>query len=213
MSSLKIENPLISLGSTVLVTGGNGFIGSHVVDQLLFAGYKVRSTVRDTKKNAWMNKFFEDRHGLGKLEIVEVKDISRAENFKEAMEGVSGVAHIASHIDTQASEPEPAIPEAIKTVISALEAAAEEPSVKAVVLTSSAWAAAGPKANTEYIVDQNSWNEEAVTAAWSKDQKPTSLNILQAGKTQAEQEAWKWYREHFRTRFLAKYSMLRYKER
>ena len=33
--------------STVLVTGGSGFIGSHCILQLLAAGHEVRTTVRN----------------------------------------------------------------------------------------------------------------------------------------------------------------------
>jgi len=36
--------------STVLVTGGSGFIGSHSILQLLAAGHKVRTTVRSLKR-------------------------------------------------------------------------------------------------------------------------------------------------------------------
>jgi nucleoside-diphosphate-sugar epimerase len=35
---------------TVLVTGGSGFVGSHVILQLLAAGHPVRTTVRSLKR-------------------------------------------------------------------------------------------------------------------------------------------------------------------
>jgi nucleoside-diphosphate-sugar epimerase len=36
--------------STILVTGGSGFIGSHCILQLLAAGHEVRTTVRSLKR-------------------------------------------------------------------------------------------------------------------------------------------------------------------
>ena len=36
----------------VLVTGGSGFIGSHAILQLLAAGYRVRTTVRNLSRDA-----------------------------------------------------------------------------------------------------------------------------------------------------------------
>ena len=38
--------------STILVTGGSGFIGSHSILQLLAAGHQVRTTVRSLKRES-----------------------------------------------------------------------------------------------------------------------------------------------------------------
>ena len=38
--------------STILVTGGSGFIGSHTILQLLAAGHEVRTTIRNLKREA-----------------------------------------------------------------------------------------------------------------------------------------------------------------
>ena len=82
------EAPAIPPGSTVLVTGANGFIASHVTDQLIQAGYLVRGTSRDTTKTAWMTELFDKRYGKGKFEAVVVKDMAEKGAFDEACKGM-----------------------------------------------------------------------------------------------------------------------------
>jgi nucleoside-diphosphate-sugar epimerase len=53
--------PAIPKGSTVLVTGVNGYIGSHVADQLLLAGYRVRGTTREASKAAKLLDIWEKK--------------------------------------------------------------------------------------------------------------------------------------------------------
>jgi nucleoside-diphosphate-sugar epimerase len=82
-----IPNPAIPYGSTVVVTGCSGFIGSHVADQVLAAGFKVRGTSRDAKKNQWLQEYFDDKHGTGKFELVTVPDLTADNAFEEAVKG------------------------------------------------------------------------------------------------------------------------------
>ena len=68
------ESFAIPTGSLVVVSGATGNIGSHIIDQLLQAGYRVRGTVRDVEKGAWVTEHFGAKYGADNIEIIEVKD-------------------------------------------------------------------------------------------------------------------------------------------
>eukprot|EP01112_Ceratiomyxa_fruticulosa_P019045 TRINITY_DN6171_c0_g1_i2.p1 TRINITY_DN6171_c0_g1~~TRINITY_DN6171_c0_g1_i2.p1 ORF type:complete len:321 (-),score=41.28 TRINITY_DN6171_c0_g1_i2:251-1213(-) len=78
-------------GELVLVTGGAGFIGSHVVERLLKEDYKVR--VLDN-----LCQGFKEWVPVGhpNLESFIEGDITNFETCKKAMEGVVGVFHLAA---------------------------------------------------------------------------------------------------------------------
>lgn len=82
-----IDNPAISKGSTVLVSGVNGYLGSNVADQFLRFGYKVRGTVRDAEKNAWVADLFQGEFGKDAFELVAVPDMAAEGAFSEAVKG------------------------------------------------------------------------------------------------------------------------------
>ena len=77
----------IKLDSLVLVTGVNGYLGLHIADQLLLAGYKVRGTVRDAVRCSWTKDYFDVKYGIGEFEIVVVDDMAREGAFDESMVG------------------------------------------------------------------------------------------------------------------------------
>ncbi len=78
-------------GKKVLVTGGAGFIGSHVVDLLLEKGAKVR-VVDDFSSGKRENLSLHE--GNNSLEVIE-GDIRNSELLETALSGVEWVYHMA----------------------------------------------------------------------------------------------------------------------
>jgi len=74
-----------------LVTGGCGFIGSHIVDRLIQLGHEV--VVIDNQKSSTRQEFFFNENALYHTENLE--DYSR---FEKLFEGVDNVFHLASEI-------------------------------------------------------------------------------------------------------------------
>lgn len=204
--------------SLVLVTGINGFIGGHVADQFLEAGYNVRGTARTVAKADTIKNCLTERHGEGKLEIVAVPDIAVNGAFDEAMKGmssnhvpdihiypyptgVSAVAHVASNVsfDEDASK---VIPHAISATTSILRSCLTQPSIKSFVLTSSSTACQGPKPNVPGKIDANTWNEEdikdawAPRSAWKERELAHGWVVYGASKTEAEKGLWKFRNEN-----------------
>lgn len=190
------DNLALPKGSLVMVTGANGFIGSHVCDQLLLAGYKVRGTVRSLKHAAWVEPYFISKYGEGQFSIVEVPEMSAAHAYDDAIQGCAGVIQVATPV-MQAFDPNVGVPTVVDGVLNALRAA-ESVGVKRFVMTSSSTAAASPQPNKIFTIDSKTWNEEAVKAAWAPppyEGLQRRLDVYSASKTQSEQAAWKFMRE------------------
>jgi hypothetical protein len=68
--------PVLPIDSLLLVTGVNGFLGSHVVNQFLRYGYRVRGTVRNLRKDICIQELFDEEYGPGRFELVQVEQLS-----------------------------------------------------------------------------------------------------------------------------------------
>ncbi|KAF6808326.1 aldehyde reductase ii [Colletotrichum musicola] len=183
-------------GSTVLVTGANGYIGSQVVNSLLEQGIRVRGTVRSPKP--WLDELFQSKYGKDQYESIVLTNFEDEEQISRAFDGVSGIAHVASDVSFD-QDPEKVIPWVVKATENLLRIAAKFPSIKRVVLTSSSTAASFPETNKKgIVVTEDSWNEAAVKGAWDPNTPAElkSLTVYGASKTEGERAAWKWYNEN-----------------
>src|SRR2546422_1279116 len=82
---------------TVLVTGGSGFVGSHVILQLLNAGHAVRTTVRSLKREDSVREMLKGAGAdPGGLLAFFAADLERDAGWAEAVAGCDYVIHVAS---------------------------------------------------------------------------------------------------------------------
>lgn len=81
----------------VLITGADGFIGSHLVDHLVDNGYKVRAFVLYNSFNSygWLDTFSKEK--LNKIEVF-AGDVRDPNGVRVAMEGIDIVYHLAALI-------------------------------------------------------------------------------------------------------------------
>lgn len=125
----------------VLLTGGSGFVGFRILEQLLDQGWHVRLAVRSESKLTTLKKALEKlQKDTTNIEHVIVPDMMAEDAFQEAIKGVSYVIHVASPLpspsdDIEASVIKPAV--TITTNMLKTLLASPSRSVKKLVITSS----------------------------------------------------------------------------
>ncbi|MEO5891465.1 MAG: aldehyde reductase [Ferruginibacter sp.] len=164
----------------VLVTGGTGFVGTHVIIQLLQQGFTVRTTIRSVNKK---NQVIETLTRAGivsfdNLSFIEA-DLNKDENWNEAVKDCSYVLHVASPFQLEEPKDENELIAPARDGVLRILRAARDAAVKRVVLTSS-FGAIG------YSIDPV--NHIFTEADWTDSNKPVGAYIK--SKTIAEKAAW-----------------------
>lgn len=166
--------------STVLVTGGSGFIGSHVIAQLLTAGHQVRTTVRNLKRET-------DVRAMLKVAGVDpganltfaAADLEKDAGWAEAVAGCEFVQHVASPFPIQSPKDENELIVPAREGTLRVLKAARDAGVKRVVVTSS-FAAIGYGHRGDKTLDETSWT----------DVNAPEARAYVKSKTIAERAAW-----------------------
>lgn len=108
----------------VLVTGADGFIGSHLVELLVEKGYDVKAFVYYNSFNTWGWLDTLPKEKLDKIEVF-CGDIRDPNGVREAMKGVDTVFHLAALIAIPFSyhSPDSYVDTNIKGTLNVLQAA------------------------------------------------------------------------------------------
>lgn len=108
----------------VLVTGADGFIGSHLIESLLEKGYEVKAFVYYNSFNSWG---WLDSLPQEKVKQIEIfaGDIRDPNGVREAMKGLDAVFHLAALIAIPFSyhSPDSYVDTNIKGTLNVLQAA------------------------------------------------------------------------------------------
>lgn len=110
----------------VLVTGADGFIGSHLVESLLEKGYEVKAFTYYNSFNTWgwLDHFSKEK--LNEIEVFS-GDIRDPNGVRTAVKGVDGIFHLAALIAIPFSyhSPDSYVDTNIKGTLNVLQAARE----------------------------------------------------------------------------------------
>ena len=169
--------------STVLVTGGSGFIGSYVILQLLAAGHQVRTTVRSVTREAQVRAMLKlggiSDDEAARLSFFEA-DLEKDAGWAAAIAGCEYVLHVASPFPASVPQHDDELIVPAREGALRVLRASRDAGVKRVVLTSS-FAAIG----YGYGTRDTPFNE----TDWT-DPSREGLSAYVKSKTLAERAAW-----------------------
>ncbi|KAG5989605.1 hypothetical protein E4U54_004294 [Claviceps lovelessii] len=177
----------------VLLTGGSGFVASHILQILIHRGYRVITTARSEEKAKSIEAAFPD----AKLRVVIIPDIAARGAFDEVAKtaGLEYVLHTASPFhfnwtDAQTELLDPAI-SGTRSILQSMHLYA--PQVRRIVITSSfvSMMAPGAMQDASKVFDESDWNPITYQQGLAGDKAAA----YRASKTVAERSAWQFVDE------------------
>lgn len=168
-------------GELVLVTGGSGFIGAHLIIQLLQAGYNVRTTVRSLARETEVRQML--RNGgveAGDRLNFAAADLTKDDGWPDAVAGCTYVHHVASPFPPTVPRHEDELIVPARDGALRVLKAARDAGVKRVVLTSSFAAIGYGQPPQRAPFDETNWTNP----------NGDDVRAYVKSKTLAERAAW-----------------------
>ena len=167
--------------STVLVTGGSGFVGSHCILQLLAAGHEVRTTVRSLKREGDVCAMLKEGGAEPGTRLhFKAADLEHDAGWPEAVAGCEYVLHVASPFPPNIPKHEDELIVPAREGTLRVLRAVRDAGVKRVVLTSSFAAIGYGHDSQKTPFDETNWT----------DPNGDDVRPYVKSKTLAERAAW-----------------------
>jgi len=168
--------------TTVLVTGGSGFLASHCILKLLVEGHDVRATLRSLSREVEVRAMLKagGRESQGEMSFFAA-ELTRDAGWVDAIRGCDFVLHIASPFPSSAPKDENELIAPARDGALRVLRAARDAGVRRVVLTSS-FASVGYGPGRRSVV--------FTEADWTDPEAPNLPYIR--SKAIAERAAWEF---------------------
>jgi dihydroflavonol-4-reductase len=167
--------------STILVTGGSGFIGSHAILQLLNLGHQVRATVRNLQREGDVRQMLRQGGAdAGDRVTFFAADLESDVGWAQAVAGCDYVLHVASPFPANLPRHEDELIVPAREGALRVLRASRDAGVKRVVLTSSFAAIGYGQKPSGVPFNESNWTN------------PTANDVMPyvKSKTLAERAAW-----------------------
>ena len=167
--------------STILVTGGSGFIGGHLILQLLAAGHQVRTTVRSLRREGDVRARLQQAGAEpGDRLSFFAAELENDAGWAEAIQGCHYVLHVASPFPRNVPKHEDDLIVPAREGSLRVLRAARDAGVQRVVLTSSFAAIGYGHKPRERPFDERDWT----------NLHADEVSPYVKSKTLAERAAW-----------------------
>lgn len=168
----------------VLVTGGSGFVASHIIARLLTDGYEVRTTLRDLTRQSEIADMLKNSgiHNQNSLSYAKA-DLASDDGWASAVAGCDYVMHVASPFPQTIPEDEDELIVPARDGTLRVLRAARTANVRRVVVTSSFAAVGYGHTSYDRVFDETDWT----------DLNGAGLQPYIRSKVLAERAAWDYF--------------------
>lgn len=151
----------------ICVTGAGGYLGSHVVRELLARGYTVRATVRDAG-NTEKNGHLLSMSGAAERLTLFSANLNEPGAFEEPLAACAGLVHAAAAVQLKSKNPLRDIVEpTVRGTEHLLDAVRRTGSVKRFALISSVAAVHDTWMRPGHVYSEADWNEDATVEKYA----------------------------------------------
>lgn len=169
------------MNERVLVTGGNGFLALHIIQQLLTAGYTVRTTLRSLAKADQVQRDLIAA-GTPHLEALQfvTADLTADTGWDAAMKGITTVMSVAAPVFVNDRHVTATTETAATVGTTRILRAAEQAGVKRVVMTGNLGAVGFSTFDPQHVITEADWTMP----------NQRGLSTYELSKLLAEKAAW-----------------------